>query len=44
MGSRLRKRKRNDPPDKWQTEEEHGETMDYGRRRREHIRFTNERI
>lgn len=29
MGSRLRKRKRNDPPDKWKTEEEHGETMDY---------------
>ena len=29
MDSRLKKRKRNDPPDKWRSEEEHGETMDY---------------
>ena len=29
MGSRLKKRKRDDPPDKWRSEEEHGETMDY---------------
>ena len=29
MGSRLKKRKRNDQPDKWRSEEEHGETMDY---------------
>ena len=29
MSSRLRKSERNDPPDKWRTEEEHQETMDY---------------
>ena len=29
MASRLRKRKRNDPPDKWRSVEEAGETMDY---------------
>ena len=29
MGSRLKRRKRNDPPDKWRCEEEHGETMSY---------------
>ena len=29
MGSRLRRRKMNDPPDKWRSEEEHGETMEY---------------
>ena len=29
MSSRLKKRKRNDPPDKWRSAEDHGETMEY---------------
>ena len=29
MGSRFKKRERNDPPEKWRSEEEHGETMEY---------------
>ena len=37
MASRLRKRKRNDPPDKWRTEEEHRETMDYKKAKQDDV-------
>ena len=37
MGSRLKRRKKNDPPDKWRSEEEAGETMDYEKAKQENV-------